>query len=180
MSEDRTLSRVRLGALVLMIGVGAEMIRYTYDSLKRSLTFSFWEPERWNNHHLVDPDTVIGFGPRLGYFAIWGTVILLSICAFLASLYLLNLVRRGQIFELPAAKAVTWLGLILGVGMVADLIFHSLDRWLITHANADPASIRWGYDPSDLKTLAMAAVFFLFGWVMRQSIEIDRENREFV
>jgi len=37
-----------------------------------------------------------------------------------------------------------------------------------------------GYDPSDLKALWLAAVLFLFGWVMRQSIDIDRENREFV
>jgi len=180
MADDRNLSRVRFAALLLMIGVGAELVRYVYRSVERAMTFSFWEPEKWNNHRLVDPETIIGFGPRLGYLAIWGTVILLSVAAFIASLYLLNHIRRGQIFELQTAKAVTWLGLILCVAMVADLIFHSVDPWLITHANVEPRSIRWGYDPSDIKTLAMAAVFFLFGWVMHQSIDVDRENREFV
>jgi len=180
MAEDHNLSRVRLGALVLMLGVGAEMLRYTYRSFERALNFCFWKPEHWNTHYLMDADIVVEMGPRIIYFSAWGTIILLSVLAFLASLYLLSHVWRGQIFELQAAKAMTWLGLVLGIAMVADLIFHAADHWLLTLPNAEPLGIRWGYDPSDIKTLVMAAVLFLFGWVVRQSIEIDRENREFV
>jgi len=180
MLEDRPLARVRFCALLLMLGVGAEMLRYTHHSLNRALTFSFWEPERWNSHHLVDACAAIGMGPRIGYFAIWGIVILLSVLAFLAALHLLNLVRQGQIFELRTANAVRRLGLILAIAMVTDLVFHALDPWLLTRSNAEPLQVRWGYDPSDIKTLSMATILFLFGWVMRQSIYVDRENREFV
>lgn len=180
MPEDRTLSRVRLCALLLMLGVGAEMLRYIYDSLDRSLKFSFLEPERWNTHRLVDAGAEIAMGPRIGYFAVWGTVILLSVLSFLAALHLLNMVRQGRIFDLRTANAVRRLGLILGIAMVADLAFHALDPWLLTQSNAEPLHVRWGYDPSDIKTLSMAMILFLFGWVMQQSIHVDQENREFV
>lgn len=180
MSQDRAMARVRTGALVLMIGVSAEMLRYIYTSFDRALTFSFLKPERWNDHNLVDPGTVIETGARIGYFSIWTAIIVLSVLSFVAGLMLLNHVRRGEIFELQSARAIYRLGLILGIAMVADLIFHAIDPWLITRFNAEPLSVRWGYDPSDLKTLTMAGILFLFGWVMHQSIEIARENREFV
>lgn len=180
MTNDKTISRVRTGGLILMIGVAAEMIRYVYTSFDRALTFSFWDPTRWNTHNLVDPDTVISIGSRIGYFAIWGLIIVLSVAAFLAGLYLLNFVRQGKLFHSQSAAAVSWLGLILAIAMIADLIFHAIDPWLITRANADPLPIRWGYDPSDIKTLIMALILFLFGWVMRESIQIEQENSEYV
>ena len=180
MPQAKILARVKVGALILMIVVAVEMIRYVITSLDRAVSFSFWEPEKWNTHHLVDPDAVIQMGQRIGYFAVWGLIILLSTFAFLAALQLLNNVRGGRIFHAKTAVYVSRLGLILAIAMVADLIFHALDPWLITLSNSEPLQIRWGYDPSDIKTLIMAIILFLFGWVMRQGIEIDRENSEFV
>ncbi len=180
MAHERFMARVQLGALLLMIGVAVELIRYTYRSFDRALTFAFWEPDRWNKHHLVDPGTVIELGARLGYFAIWGTIIVLSILSFLAGLHVLNQVRKGLVFDERVARALRWLGMILGLTMAADLMYHAIDPWLITRYNAEPLPLRWGYDPSDIKTFALTMILFLFGWVMQQSIEIDRQNREFV
>lgn len=180
MTTGRNFMRVQTGALILMIVVAAEMIRYLITSLNRALNFSFWEPRMWNTHHLVDPNTVVEMGPRIGYFTVWSTVILLSTLAFLAALQLLNNVRRGKIYHPKTAAYVSRLGLILAIAMIADQIFHSIDSWLLTRSNSEPLGIHWGYDPSDIKTLIMATILFLFGWVMRQGIEIDRENSEFV
>ena len=78
MSQQKVLRRIRLGSLVLMIGVGLELLRYLYRSFDRALTFAFFDPEQWNAHWQVDAGTIIETAPRLGYFAIWTTIILLS------------------------------------------------------------------------------------------------------
>lgn len=180
MPHETTLKRVRLGALLLMLGVAAELIRYSFRSFDRALTFSFQKQELWNNHRWVDPGTTIELGARVGYFAIWTIIIFLSILSFLSALHLLNHVRKGRVFDIRSAQAIRRLGLVLGTAMVADLIFHAFDPWLITRFNAEPLPIRWGYDPSDIKTLVMAMILFLFGWVMRESIDIELEHKGFV
>ena len=72
-------------------------------------------------------------------------------------------------------------GAVLAAAMVIDQIFQSTDAWMLTLANADgPDPLRWFYDPSDIKTFAMAVILVLFGAIMRHAIAVDRENREFV
>ena len=180
MSHDRTLSRIRIAATLLLIAIAAETLRYTYTSFDRAYSFAFGNPDLWNNHYLADPSTIVPMGARIQYFAIWGGIILLSLACYLIGLFILNSVRRGRIFEPQTASAVWWLGLTLAVAMVADLIFHAVDAALITRFNAEPLPVRWAYDPSDLKSLSLALILFLFGWIMRQSIEIEKENRGFV
>ena len=181
MQLERSLSRVRLGALILMIAVAAETIRYTWKSFHRAWRFCFGEPERWNTHWMVDEGAVIETSQRLLYFSIWSVIILASIAAFLAGLHLLNRVRRGQIFTQASANAIRRLGAVLAFAMFLDMIFQAMDAWLITYSNAENIRpIAWFYDPSDIKTFFMAVILFLFGWVMQQSLQVERENRGFV
>lgn len=181
MIPEVSLSRIRKGATVLMALVGLELIYYTYKSFFRAYRFSFGEPERWNTHWLVDEGSMIMFGQRLGYFSIWTIVILASVAAFIAGIVLLNRCRKGLIFDEGTANTIRTLGLILAFAMLIDQAFQAADAYLITLSNAEgPRSIQWFYDPSDIKTFIMAVILILFGWVMRISISVDQENKEFV
>ena len=181
MQLERSLARVRLGALILMIGVAAETIHYTWKSFRRAWRFCFGEPERWNTHWMVDEGAVIETGQRLLYFSIWSAIILASIAAFIAGLLLLERCRRGLIFTEGTARAIRRLGAILAFAMFFDMVFQAMDAWLITYSNAEYVRpIAWFYDPSDIKTFFMAVILFLFGWVMQQSLQVDRENRGFI
>lgn len=181
MQTDRAIKTVRTGALILMLPVAAEVVYYSYKSFSRAWRFSFGEPQRWNEHWRVDPDTVVETLPRVIYFSVWATVIMASVLAFLIGLYLLNRVRQGQLFDLRSAQTIRLLGATLAAAMIADQMFHAVDAYLITWQNAaGPEPIRWAYDPSDLKTLIMAVILFLFGWVMQKGIEVAQENEAFV
>jgi len=181
MQIDRNLRRIRIGALILMVLVAAELMYYSYKSFFRAYRFSFGAPDRWNTHWLVDEGAMIATGQRLLYFSIWASVILASIAAFIAGLHLLNRCRKGLIFTEATARAIQGLGGILAFAMVIDQMFQAADAYLITLSNADgPNPIAWFYDPSDIKTFVMAVILYLFGWVMRVSIWIDAENRGFV
>jgi len=181
MSDTKPLKAVKIGALILMLPVAAETIYYTYRSFARAIRFSFAEPERWNTHFRVDAGTVIEMGPRIGYFVFWGLVILASVAAFIVGLYILNRCRQGLLFDERTAKGIHLLGAVLAFAMVIDQVFQSMDIYLITRFNiAGPGPIAWNYDPSDIKTFSLAVILFLFGWVMRKGIEVDRENRGFV
>lgn len=180
MQADRTPRHIRIGATILLVLVAVETVYYTGSSFFRAYRFSFGEPDRWNTHWRVDPGTVIEFPARLGYFTFWGLVVLASVAAYVAGLHLLNRVRRGLIYDRGTAASIRRLGLVLAFAMVLDQVYQSMDLWLITRFNAEPHPVYWAYDPSDLKTLAMAVLLCLFGWVMRDSIAIEQENRGFV
>lgn len=180
MTQDHTPSHIRIGATVLMVFVSAQTLNFGYGAYGRAIRFCFTEPARWNTHWRVDPGTMIETGTRIGYFAIWGFIISASMACFLVGLFLLNRVRRGLVFTETTANGIRALGLMLGFTMLIDQVFQAFDPWLITRFNAEPHPVRWVYDPSDIKSLVMAAILFLFGWVMRESIAVERENREFV
>ena len=181
MMPELNLARIHKGAAVLMVLVGLELIYYTGKSFWRAYRFSFGEPERWNTHWMIDQASVIGLSQRVIYFSIWAFVILASIAAFIAGLALLNRCRKGAIFDMRTANAIRNLGLFLAFAMIVDQIFQAMDAFLITLSNAEgPRPIAFFYDPSDIKTFIMAVILILFGWVMRTSIQIDRENRGFI
>lgn len=180
MSDIKYLARVRLGALLLMIPVIIELLRYSYDSFFRAWRFSFGEPERWQNHWMAEEGAVIDTAIRLPYFAFWVFVIFLSMLAYIAALYVLNRVRMGLVFDRSTARGVWWLGAAISVAMIVDQVFQSMDAFLITRMNAEPAPIRWFYDPSDLKTLALGVIILLFGWIIGKGIDVAEENRGFV
>lgn len=163
-----------------MILVGATAVYYTYTSFHRIWRFSFGDPSRWNEHWRVDPGTVIEFGPRLGYALIWGALVLVSALAFLAGLALFNRVRKGELFTEATAIGIRRLGFALGFAMIIEQIYACINVLLITRFNTDPSPIAWAYDPSDIKTFILAVILFLFGWVMRETIAIEAESKEFV
>ncbi len=173
--------RVRIGATLVMILVALEMVRYGYRAFRRAYRFSFGEPKRWNEHWMVDAGTQVETGLRLGYFTFWCVVILASIATFVAAIYLLNALRRGEIFTDVTARRVQWVGGLLVFSMAIDTVFMMFDAYLITFGNADgPSPIALVYDPSDPKSATMGAILFLFGRVMMQATEIEREHREYV
>ncbi len=181
MSDATSLKTVKLSALVLMLPVAAELVYFTYSSFRRAIRFSFGEPERWNEHWRVDPGTVIELAPRISYFLFWSVVILASVMAFVVGLYILNRCRQGLVFDAKTARGVHYLGAVLAFAMAIDQVFQAMDVYLVTRFNiAGPDPIAWVYDPSDIKTFLLAVILFLFGWVMRKGIEVDRENRGFV
>lgn len=181
MNTDSFEKRVRIGATVVMVLVGLEMVRYGYAAFGRAYRFCFGEPERWNGHWMVDAGTQVGNGLRLGYFSFWCAVILASLAVSVAAIYLLNTLRRGEIFSGTAALRVKWVGGLLVFAMAFDTVFMAFDAFIITLGNSDgPRPITYVYDPSDAKSATMGAILFLFGCIMHNAIEIDRENREYV
>ena len=181
MHTDNFEKRVRFGALVVMVLVALEMVRYGYSAFGRAYRFCFGEPERWNTHWMVDAGTEVGDGLRLGYFVFWCAVIVASLAVSVAAIYLLNIMRRGEIFSEKSAGGVMWVGGLLVFAMAFDTVFMAFDAHIISLGNADgPYPIAYVYDPSDAKSATMGAILFLFGSVMYSAIDIDRENREFV
>jgi hypothetical protein len=73
------------------------------------------------------------------------------------------------------------LGGLLIVAIIGDQFFGALELFLLTQHNpfyVEP--IQWRYDPTDFKMAALASVLFMFGWVMRDTIEVGQTNKEFV
>ena len=180
MDVDRFTRLSRIGAAVLMVPVGIEMIRYTYRSFRRAINFCFAEPERWNTHWMLDEGGEVLSSQRVAYFTIWAVVILASTVAYAIGLYLLNRCRQGHFFNDRTASTVQVMGGWLVFSLVLDTIFGAVDAWLITLNNAIPRAIAYLYDPTDLKIMVLGGILFLFGWVMREAIRIEQENQEFV
>jgi hypothetical protein len=161
--------------------VGLELVRYSYHAFSRAYRFCFGDPARWNEHWMVDAGTQVGNTLRLGYFSFWVAVILASIAVSIAALILLNGIRRGDIFTEAAARRVQWVGGLLVFAMAFDTVFMAFDAHIITRLNAEGARpVAYVYDPSDIKSAIMGAVLFLFGSVLHQAIDIDRENRVYI
>ncbi|MEL6617851.1 MAG: DUF2975 domain-containing protein [Pseudomonadota bacterium] len=181
MQHTRLLTTVRWGALAMMILMSIETARYAYDSVHRAWRFSFGDPQRWNAHWAVDAGTMIGMGPRTGYFILWIAVVLASLLCFAIGLYLLNRIRRLQLFDMRTALTVRALGLALAFAMAFDQVFQAVDLYLVTRFNANgPEPIMWRYDPSDIKTFSIGILMFLFGWIMHKGIDVARENKGFI
>ena len=181
MDSDKLLTRARIGALVLMVLVAAEMLRYSIRSFYRAWRFCFGEPGRWRRHWAVDDAAIIETGQRVLYFGIWVVIIFASVGAFVAGLMLLNRCRKGAFFDPATARAVARLGAALSLAMVLDQLFHAANLWLLTLGNeGGPMPWRFGYDPSDFKSLILGLILFLFGWVMQRAAEVDAENRGYV
>lgn len=153
---------------------------YTAQSLYRAWRFCFGEPERWEHHWRVDPLTVVEMPGRINYFVFWIAVIACSAAAYALALVVLNRVRRGDIYSHATARLVRLLGLVLMGAMLIDTLFGALQPWLITRYNFVREPIAYVYDPSDIKTMILAVILFLFGWVMTEATRIDAENKEFV
>ena len=174
-------SRVQWFSTVLMGATILFLIYYLYRSFGRAYRFCFGEPERWANHWRVEEAAVIEQSTRATYFGVWVTVILLSAIATLAAIRLLYLCRQGRIFDVAAARTIQVFGILLVIAMIGDQVFGAVDLYLLTKHNlVQQEPIQWFYDPVDFKTMALALVMFLFGWVMRDAIEIDKTNKEFV
>lgn len=181
MSPQIFKSRVTVGATILMVGTIGYLIHYTYSSFHRAFRFCFGEPERWQNHWRVEETAVIEMSTRMTYFAIWISVVLLSIAGTLVALHLLNRVRRGHIFDAPNSRILQWAGAVLVLAMLADTVFGSVELYLITsHNTVTIEPIRFAFDASDMKVMVLGIVLFMFGWVLRDTIELDQIHRGFV
>ncbi|WGI22632.1 DUF2975 domain-containing protein [Amylibacter sp. IMCC11727] len=174
-------SRVQWFANVLMTVTTLYLIYYLYNAFLRAYRFCFGEPELWANHWRVEEAAVIEQSTRMTYFGVWVTVIVMSAVATLAALRLLNLCRQGRIFDAAVARTIQMFGILLIIAMIGDQVFGAVDLFLLTkHNPVQQEPIQWVYDSADFKTMALALVMFLFGWVMRDAIEIDKTNKEFV
>ena len=181
MTPETFKRRVQMSATGLMVLTTIYLLYYAYRSFKRAYRFSFGEPERWQNHWRVEADAVIEMSTRSMYFAVWATVIVLSIAAVIAGLHLLNRCRKGMIFDAGTARAIQWLGGLLVVAMLGDTVFAAVELYLLTlHNPVETLPIQFRYDPTDFKTISLAIVLTLFGWMMRGAMEIEQTNREFV
>lgn len=181
MGKAQFEKRVRWGAIVLMVLLAAEFLRYSYHSFRRAYRFCFGEPERWNTHWLVDKGIEIENSLRISYFSFWAVVIISSMAVFIAALFLLNHFRKGHFFVPETARGIILVGGLLAFAMLIDTIFMAMDPWIITYQNTtDFAPIKYFYDPSDIKAFILSVILMLFGWVMQKAIAIDVENKEFV
>lgn len=181
MQIEHALTWTKRGALMLMVPLGIETFYYTGRGLYRAARFCFLQPDRWNNHQLVDPEVVITLGPRIAYFVCWAGIILASTVVMIAGLYLLNRIRRGLIFDEISARGLKWVGGSLAVALILDQVFQAFDRYLITMSNIDgPLPVRWFYDPSDFKSISIGFILLLLGEVMRRGIQAQRENQEYI
>jgi hypothetical protein len=181
MAVSKLRARVQKFAMVLMGLVSVYLVYYTYHSFRRAIRFCFSEPDRWTNLRIVDADAVIATGTRYTYFGLWTAAIVFSMAGIIAGLYLLNRVRIGFFFDEVSSRSIQIFGAITVVAMVVDTIFGAFDLYLLTLHNAeDRYPIQYLYDPSDLKTALLASVMFVFGWVMREAVLIERENKGYV
>lgn len=168
-------SAVLMGATVLFL------VYYVYSSFQRAYRFCFGAPELWAGHWCVEDAAVIEHSSRVTYFLIWSVVILLSAIATVAAIHLLNRCRKGLIFDAGTARSIQVLGGILVVAMIGDQVFGALELYMVTQHNpVHVEPIKWQYDPTDFKTAALAVVLFMFGWVMREAIEVEQTNKGFV
>ena len=174
-------ARVQGFSTVMIALTSAYLVYYLYRSVGRAYRFSLGEPDMWINHWRVEDSAVIAQSTRVTYFCIWMFVILASTVAVIAALHLLNRCRKGLIFDAVTARAVQHVGGLLIIAMIADQLFGAVDWYLLTKHNlVNQESIQWAYDPTDYKTIALALVLFMFGWVMREAIEVEQTNKEFV
>ena len=174
-------ARVQSFATGLMGLTFLYLMYYIYISFWRAYRFCFGEPERWLTHWAVEHSAEIAHSTRMTYFAIWVAIILLSVFATVAGIALLNRCRRGLIFDARTARSVQVFGGLLVVAMVGDQVFGAVEMAIITqHNTVNNHPIAWAYDPSDFKSIALAVVLFMFGWVMKEAIEIEQTNKEFV
>jgi hypothetical protein len=173
-------TRIQKGAIALMAVVSVYFVYYTYHSFRRAIRFCYGEMERWNKIDFVENDAVIDMSTRHIYFGLWAAAIVFSMAGILAGLYLLNRVRIGFLFDEMSARSIQIFGAVTVLAMGVDTIFGFFDRYLLTLHNADHRfPVKYMYDPSDLKTAVLASVMFMLGWVMRESVKIERENKEF-
>lgn len=181
MSNQAFKNRVQAGSTVLMGVTCIYLVYYLYSSFSRAYRFCFGEPERWQNHWRVEDGAIIADWTRVQYFLIWAIVIVISAIATLVAIRLLNRCRKGLIFDSRTAQLLRVFGGILVLAMIADQIFGAVELNLLTKHNlVNVEPIRWAYDPVDYKTIVLALVLFLFGSVMREAIEIEKTNKEFV
>lgn len=173
--------RIQKSVAFFMCLVVLYLFYYSYRSFNRAWRFCYGEMERWNNSNIVEPTAVIEMSTRHMYFGLWAAAILASIAGILAGLYLLNRVRIGFFFDEISARSIQIFGLVTIFAMAVDTVFGMFDLYLLTLHNAENRyPIQYLYDPSDLKAVILASVMFMFGWVMREAVKIERENKEFV
>ena len=173
-------ARVQGFSAALMCATILFLVYYMYSSFQRAYRFCFGEPELWADHWRVEDAAIIENSSRVSYFLIWSVVILLSAIATVAAIHLLNRCRKGLIFDAGTARSIQVLGGILVVAMIGDQVFGALELYLVTQHNPVHVElIRWQYDPTDFKTAALAVVLFMFGWVMRDAIEVEQTNKGF-
>ncbi len=181
MLVSKMRTHIQKGAVVLMAAVSVYFVYYTWHSFRRAIRFCYGEMERWNNVQIVENDAVIEMSTRHIYFGLWAAAIVFSMAGILAGLYLLNRVRIGFLFDEISARSIQIFGAVTVLAMGVDTIFGFFDLYLLTLHNADHQfPVQYMYDPSDLKTAVLASVMFMFGWVMREAVKIERENKEFV
>jgi len=181
MSATDLRNRISKGAAVLMVLLSGYLVYYAYNSFHRAYRFSFGERERWNNVYGVESDAVIQESTRWAYFGLWAAAILTSILSIIAGLYLLNRCRKGLLFDEPTAKALQWVGATSVFAMLVDTVFGYFDRYLLTlHNQENRIDPQFLYDPTDIKMICVGCVIFLFGWVAREGIAVENENKEYV
>jgi len=174
-------NRIQKGAVVLMAAVSAYLVYYTFHSFRRAIRFCFGEMERWNEIDFVENDAVIEMSTRYMYFGLWAAAISFSMAGIIAGLYLLNRVRIGFLFDDISARSIQIFGAVTVLAMIVDTIFGVFDLYLLTLHNAENRyGLQYLYDPSDLKTAMLASVMFMFGWVMREAVNIENENKGFI
>ena len=173
--------KAQVGAGVLMLPVGVYLIYYIYESLSRFISRSFTHPEWWYTHWMVDEGIKAALATRTLYFVGWMPIIIVSAMSTIAGLYLLNRIRKGLFFDLHTGWAIQMLGGLSVVTIILDTIMEAVSVVLITSQNADGGlPFRYQYDPTDIKMLILSIVIFIIGWIMREAIMIDQENREYV
>ena len=181
MSVQSFKQKVQFGAGALMIPTAIYLIYYIYESFSRFIARSFTHPEFWENHWMIDEGIKLSLNVRVIYFFGWMPTIIASIISILFGLYILNRLRKGLFFDMRTAWAVQMLGGMSVLVIILDTIMESITVVLITSQNADGGwRLAYQYDPTDIKSLILAAVIFTFGWMMREAMMIDQEHKEYV
>ncbi len=181
MSVQTFKQKVQTGAGGLMIPLAVYLVYYTYESFDRFISRSFTHPEFWENHWMIDEGVKLGLNTRMMYFFNWMPTIIVSIISICFGLHLLNRLRKGLFFDLRTAWAVQMLGGVSILVIILDTVAETMAATLITSQNVDGGwPLRYQYDPTDIKSLILCLVIFMFGWIMREAMAIDQEHKEYV
>jgi hypothetical protein len=176
MEKTRILATV---AMVLMVPV---MIYYPYHGLWWNLELSFLDMGKWTrNSAWVHPSAEIAMTTRVVFFVLWVIPTILGLLGYLAGFRALLLFRQGIVFDTRIASRLFWMGVFISsssfIALVAGAVSPMIRSW---HNPAGPLPLRIWYDSGNFGLMFSGLAFVFLGIVLREAINIARENEEFV
>jgi len=171
--------RVRNFSLFFMILVAAFTIYYPYHVLSGLLDYAFLEPRRMEYNRITNG--YVTSQMRWMHFTSWFIPLLFGMYACFAALYTSNRFRTGKYFDKKAATGIMHMGVAIIISLATDILATALFPVIHSWANPDglrAMNIRFRSEETGLILCGIG--FCAIGFILKEGIKIDQENKEFV